>query len=414
MIKVFVRAPLLSRSGYGEHARMIVDALSTRPEVFDVYCDPINWGATPWITDFGHKRKYYDFLTAKKHNYKGTYDLSIQVTIPPEFKKYAPINIGVTAGIESDRVSPAWIQHANLMDLMIVTSKHAHAGFLRKDVKVQLPNGQVQELLYSAKTEVINYPVKYVEPEDLSEKISLKNDYNFLTVAQWGPRKNVSALIRWFIEEFHNEEVGLVLKANKAKNCMADRMLCTDMVKQVIAPYPDKKCSIHLLHGNMSEEEMHGLYLHPKIKSYITTTHGEGYGLPLFEAAYSGMPIAAPGWSGHMDFLCISKEGKKNRQTMFEKIGYDVKPIQEGAAWEGVLEKDSQWCYAKEHKTKSAMRKLYKDYKAKKNTAEKLKESLFETHSEDIIQKQVVDAVLKVAPDADSNWVSKITEVATL
>ena len=186
------------------------------------------------------------------------------------------------------------------------------------------------------------------------------------------------------------------------------------MVKQVIAAYPDKKCSIHLLHGNMSEEEMHGLYLHPKIKSYITTTHGEGYGLPLFEAAYSGMPIAAPGWSGHMDFLCISKEGKKNRQTMFEKIGYDVKPIQEGAAWEGVLEKDSQWCYAKEHKTKSAMRKLYKDYKAKKNTAEKLKESLFETHSEDIIQKQVVDAILKVAPDADSNWVSKITEVATL
>ena len=414
MKKILVRAPLLTRSGYGEHARLIVDALSSRPELFDVYVEPLPWGNTPWITDFDHRRKFYDFLTKKRANYQGTFDLSVQITIPPEFKKYAPLNIGVTAGIETDRVSPSWIQYANAMDMMIVTSKHAHAGFMRNDVHAQMPNGQTKQIKYSANTKVINYPVKYTEPEDLSGKLNLPCEYNFLTIAQWGPRKNLPNLIKWFVEEFHNEQIGLVVKTNRAKNCLADRMVCTDMLRQVLNSYPDKKCKVHLVHGGMTEEEIHGLYIHPKIKSYVTTTHGEGYGLPIFEAAYSGMPVAAPGWSGHMDFLCISKEGKKNRQTMFEKIGYDIAPIQEGAYWEGVLEKDSQWCYAKEHKAKSAMRKLYKNYKAKKNTAEVLKESLLETHSEENIHKQIVDSVMEILPDTDGAWQSEVEEVATL
>ena len=394
MKKVYVRAPLLTRSGYGEHARLIVDALSKRPDVFDLYVEPIDWGTTPWITDTDHKRMYYDFLIEKKQKYNGSY--------------------GVTAGIETDRVSPSWIQHANHMDMMLVTSKHAHQGFLRKDVRAQLPNGQVIDILYDSNTKVINYPVKNVSAEDLSESIKLPNDYNFLTIAQWGPRKNLDNLVRWFVEEFHNEDVGLVVKTNKAKNCISDRIVCTKSLENILQPYPDKKCTVHLLHGGMNTEEMHGLYVHPQIKSYVTTTHGEGYGLPLFEAAYSGMPIAAPGWSGHMDFLCITKEGKKNRQTMFEKIGYDLLPIQPEAYWENVLEKDSQWCYAKEHKSKSAMRKLYRDYKVKKKTAEKLRDSLLTTHSEDVIHQQIIEAVLEASPDTSDEWKSEISEVATI
>jgi glycosyltransferase involved in cell wall biosynthesis len=412
--KVFIRAPLLTRSGYGEHARMIVDALSTRPELFDLYVEPINWGNTPWITDHGHRRKYYDFLATKKHSYNGPFDLSIQITIPPEFKRYAKKNIGVTAGIESDRVSPAWINHANSMDLMILTSKHAKEGFLRNDVRATLQSGEVVDLKYRTPTKIINYPVKYTEAEDLSEKLSLPNDFNFLTIAQWGPRKNLDNLIRWFVQEFHHEEIGLVVKTNKAKNCLSDRLVCTKLMEGILKEYPQKKCSVHLLHGSMTEEEIHGIYLHPKIKAYVTTTHGEGYGLPLFEAAYSGMPIAAPGWSGHMDFLCISKEGKKNRQTMFDKIGYEIKPIQAEAVWDGVLEKDSQWCYPKEHKVKSVMRKMYTNYNAKEKTALILKESLLETHSEDIIQKQVVDAILEIMPDTSKEWHTDISEVGTL
>ena len=53
----------------------------------------------------------------------------------------------------------------------------------------------------------------------------------------------------------------------------------------------------------MSDEEMNSLYKHPNIHAYTTITHGEGFGLPIFEAACSGLPVIAPAWSGQVDFL---------------------------------------------------------------------------------------------------------------
>ena len=46
-------------------------------------------------------------------------------------------------------------------------------------------------------------------------------------------------------------------------------------------------------------------YNHKKIKALVSLAHGEGFGLPLFVAAYNGLPIVAPAWSGHVDFLSV-------------------------------------------------------------------------------------------------------------
>ena len=58
-----------------------------------------------------------------------------------------------------------------------------------------------------------------------------------------------------------------------------------------------------LLHGSLSTKEMNRLYNHPKVKSFISLTHGEGYGRPLQEATMTGLPVIASAWSGHLDFL---------------------------------------------------------------------------------------------------------------
>ena len=58
-----------------------------------------------------------------------------------------------------------------------------------------------------------------------------------------------------------------------------------------------------MLHGDLRDEEMNGLYNHPKVKSHVSFTHGEGFGRPLLEASLSEKPVIAPNWSGHVDFL---------------------------------------------------------------------------------------------------------------
>jgi hypothetical protein len=53
----------------------------------------------------------------------------------------------------------------------------------------------------------------------------------------------------------------------------------------------EAKCKIYLLHGDMSDEEMVGLYSHPKIKSLISLSHGEGFGLPMLRLLTQGFQL---------------------------------------------------------------------------------------------------------------------------
>ena len=49
------------------------------------------------------------------------------------------------------------------------------------------------------------------------------------------------------------------------------------------------------------------------ILSLINIGHGEGYGLPMFEAAYSGLPVITCGWGGQCDFLYAPTKTKNGR-----------------------------------------------------------------------------------------------------
>ena len=61
--------------------------------------------------------------------------------------------------------------------------------------------------------------------------------------------------------------------------------------------------NIYILDGDLTNDEMNSVYNHPKVKSHVSFTHGEGFGRPLLEACISGKPIIASAWSGHLDFL---------------------------------------------------------------------------------------------------------------
>ena len=59
MKKVLLVAPILTRSGYGEHARFVFSALKNNPD-FDVYVSPLNWGQSNWIFEDTEQRSEID------------------------------------------------------------------------------------------------------------------------------------------------------------------------------------------------------------------------------------------------------------------------------------------------------------------------------------------------------------------
>ena len=198
----------------------------------------------------------------------GIFDVSLQVTIPNEWEKLAPYNIGVTAGIETTKIAPQWIEKSFLMDKIIVVSEHSKFGFDNTEIKTQDP-ATGQEFIAKVNTpiDVVGYPVKDIQTRPI--KLELKDDFNFLTVGTWIPRKNLENTIKWFVEEFYDQEVGLVVKTSLAKNSKRDRQVTEIRLKDLLAEYENRKCSVYLLHGDLAEEEMNSIYQHEKIKALI-------------------------------------------------------------------------------------------------------------------------------------------------
>ena len=391
--KVLLKGPLLTRSGYGEQARFALRSLRSREDLFDIFIQPLQWGKTSWSSEMDEERVWIDQTIEKTIAFiqeGGQFDLSLQVTIPNEFQRLAPINIGYTAGIETTKVAHQWIQKANEMDKIIVVSGHSKQVF--ENTEYQGTNEQTGEtvtLRTQTPVEAVGYPVKTFE--NLPElNLGLSTSFNFLTVAQFGSRKNLLNTIKWFIEEFRNEDVGLVVKSNIAKNCLIDRNHLQAQLTKFLRQQGERQCKVFLLHGDMTDAEMHSLYRVPQINAFVSLPHGEGFGLPLFEAAYSGLPVVATGWSGQLDFL-VDAEGKEQ----FYNVAFDLQPVQKEVYWEGVIVPDSMWAFAREGSAKEQMRACFESNTKRDDYAQQLHERF----SEQAMYEKFVNEVESAFPE---------------
>ena len=396
--KILVRGPVLSQSGYGEQARFALRALKSREDLFEVFILPVNWGNTGWIWEETEFREWMDekitltqVLLQRKQLHA---DMSLKITIPNEFETIAPVNIGFTAGIETNRCSPQWLSKCNEMDKVLVVSNHAKNSIVNTTAPVQDPStGETHPYRVEAPVEVVWENTPRANPEPIDNLI-LKHDFNFLSVSQISPRKNFENMVKWFVEEFIDQEVGLVLKTNLASNSLIDWDYLQKRVSNILSNYKDRKCSVYLLHGDLSSGQMTWLYQHEKIKGMVNISHGEGFGLPLFEAAREAVPITTVGWSGQLDFL--HHDGK----DYFNKVDYTLRPVQQSAIWPGVIEKDSMWAYADQGSYKMALRKAYKNYDKMKKVSIELQKHNEDKFSDEELFKlfcnQILDDVTEV------------------
>ena len=419
-MKILVRGPALTRTGYGEHCRSILRILREIDNL-DIYLLPVNWGHSTWLWEDTEERAWIDTIIKKTALYgqqNGQYDVSVQVTIPNEWQRMAPVNIGITAGIETTKVSPAWLQKCNEMDKIITISEHSKRGFTETFYEgVDKNTGRKLKLKCLKDVEVLHYPVKQdiLDSKLTDLGLNLTTKFNFLTVAQWGPRKNLHSTINWFVEEFiDNPEAGLVVKTFLKGGCVLDRDALEKEFKKTLSKYKNRKCKVYLLHGDLKDEEMHSLYCDKQIHALVSLTHGEGFGLPLFEAAYCGLPIIATDWSGHLDFLykpTKDKKGKEKNKPYFARVDYDLQPIPDYAVWDGVLQRDSMWAFPQQGSYKMKLRDVYKDYGRYKSQADKLKEWVCDNFSRDKQDQKFKDFVKDQIEEIDvDDWLIKLEQ----
>jgi hypothetical protein len=357
------QAPVATRSGYGDHARDLLHSLY-KLDKFEIKVISTRWGNTP-MDALNYDKPFHKWIVDSiipKIEQKP--DIYIQVTVPNEFQPLGFYNIGITAAIETTHSPLDWVHGCNRMDLIIVPSEHSKKSLVDSvyneqdnNTKQLIAQHRIQkpvEILFEGFNE--NFGTDVVA--HVSELDAIKEDFAFLFVGHWlrgdlgEDRKNVGMMIKTFAMAFKNEKVkpALVLKTSSAGFSVIDRETTIKKIKDVLGK-DYQKVPIYLLHGDLTETEMNGLYEHPKVKAMLNFTKGEGFGRPLLEFSLTGKPIIVSNWSGHIDFL-------KQGAVLLEG---ELKPVHESAADQFLL-KESQWFNVNISKALASIKDVYKNY----------------------------------------------------
>jgi glycosyltransferase involved in cell wall biosynthesis len=120
--------------------------------------------------------------------------------------------------------------------------------------------------------------------------------FRFLSVGKYEIRKSLDETIEAFAQVYANTPaIELVIKSNYFIN--HDQKF-QDLQNKVNSLGLE---NVRLLWGEMSTNDMAELYR--SCDAFVLPSKAEGWGLPLIEAAASGLPIISTAYSGHTEFL---------------------------------------------------------------------------------------------------------------
>lgn len=310
---VVLRAPMLTLSGYGTHARQIGEWLLRldRAGAIDLYCDSLQWGTTTWITDVNRDAVTGELMKRCKKLPRKP-EVSFQLQLPNEWDpQYATsLNVGVTAAVETDRASREWVTACSKMDVVVFPSDHSKKSILNAGWKPL--DGQAVVIGES-------FPDALTRPDVDTSVFDPLPPFTLLVFGQLTgqdkpsvDRKNLHNTIKWLLEEFAGDsDVGILLKTNQGRHTTFDAYHTENVINSIVRDVKSRVSKtlpeIHFVHGDLNDREVAALYKHRHVKALVSATRGEGFGLPLLEAAACDLPVIATGWSAHTEFLGLGR-----------------------------------------------------------------------------------------------------------
>jgi len=338
-MKIIFAGPFFSASGYGKRSLDIVQSLYklySDDKIEDIKFIKLKWGNTPQIDLLKLDRVFYDFI--KDNILYEDYteenlecDILLHCGMPTDWVlnttgKY----IGITAGIETNMAPAELLDACNKMDKVLFSSDFSKKVFEitewkhiedeeEKLIKLTVPADVLVEGIDD--TVFSNYIPEYFKIKNNNEVIKeldkLPEEKIFLFSGMWlngtfmNDRKNISGLVYTFLSLFKQarftKKPALILKSNMIDYSEIDLHEIATRVetirKMIELNEGEEFPNIYIFHGEISDSDMNILYNHSKIIAMVSFTHGEGFGRPLAEFAFTGKPIIVSGWSGHTDFL---------------------------------------------------------------------------------------------------------------
>ena len=278
-MKVRLCSPIRSQMGYAELGRILAHQLVQAGVDLSVKEIPVN-------TVEGDYGALGAQALALVRDDPGA-ELNIVNMLPTMFEQYRlpdARNVGYSM-FEADRIPDNWVVACNAMDAIWVPSEWMRTVYLRSGV---------------------NVPVAVVGVDAAPTPVGVPADgpFRLLSIFQWSARKNPIGLLRAYAAAFDGEtDVVLTLKVHRSNDAKDSREFVQTAVQQCLARCRPRRGfpRIEISTEHFSTAEIG--QMHAQSHAFVSLSHGEGWGLPAWEATLAGKPVIHTGWSSPVEFV---------------------------------------------------------------------------------------------------------------
>lgn len=133
------------------------------------------------------------------------------------------------------------------------------------------------------------------------QKMFHYDEFTFLSLFDFTYRKGWDKLIKGYYREFDGgEDVCLVIKTHYSNNTEKHKDYVRDKISNIKSGF-DNAPKVELKWDFIKEQEMPEFYRSGD--AFVLPTRGEGFGLPLFEAAGCGLPVITTDFMAPSEYL---------------------------------------------------------------------------------------------------------------
>jgi glycosyltransferase involved in cell wall biosynthesis len=218
----------------------------------------------------------------------------------------------------------------------------------------------------------------------------------FLSVFKWGYRKGYDILLKAFMEEFSKDDDVSLLIVSRT-DVIHKKSVITEDFKNICAAVgrPESDLPhVALYDSPVKERDMPRMYA--GANAFVLISRGEGWGLPYYEAAATGLPVIASNCSAQTEIL------NHDNSFLVEPDGYVKAEIV------GKLNKLAKHCGLYENQMfpdfredainelKSHFRYIYENYDDSLIKADKLRELVTNKYTWDVAVNKVYDRIIEL------------------